>query len=368
MLPFLKWAGGKDKELKFIIPALPDNYVDFYEPFVGGGSVFAAVEARHYYINDLSTELTAFYRAVADDDQQFYRYAVMINNAWGDADRFYDRSALLKDLYQAFRCGDMSNDRLYAAVDDFCATRRDDIISILEPDIDHQPGVLVAELSKNLKRKLTRMKELEQRKHALPDDDVCDNIRTAVKSALYMYFRCLYNDHAIADTALKTALFLFIRNYCYSGMFRYNDNGDFNVPYGGMAYNNKMLDRKFEYYRSAQVASRFADTTVTNLDFEEFFGRFAPTADDFVFLDPPYDSEFSTYARNEFNRADHLRLANYLVNRCQARWMLVIKNTDFIYHLYDHPAINIRSFDKKYQVSFMNRNDRSAEHLLITNY
>ena len=29
---------------------------------------------------------------------------------------------------------------------------------------------------------------------------------------------------------------------------------------------------------------------------------------------------------------------------------------------------NITSFDKKYMVSFMNRNDRKAEHLIITNY
>lgn len=49
--------------------------------------------------------------------------------------------------------------------------------------------------------------------------------------------------------------------------------------------------------------------------------------------------------------------------------MLIIKNTDFIYSLYaDHPGINIRTFDKDYLVSFMNRNDKHVTHLLITNY
>ena len=93
-----------------------------------------------------------------------------------------------------------------------------------------------------------------------------------------------------------------------------------------------------------------------------------PGENDFVFLDPPYDSEFSTYAQNEFSRLDHIRLANYLLNVCPARWMLIIKNTDFIHTLYNHPGINIKAFDKTYQVSFMNRNDRAAQHLLITNY
>lgn len=63
-----------------------------------------------------------------------------------------------------------------------------------------------------------------------------------------------------------------------------------------------------------------------------------------------------------------MRLADYLINRCKAKWMLVIKNTDFIHNLYNRPGIYINSFDKKYAVSFMNRNNRAVTHLLITNY
>ena len=45
-----------------------------------------------------------------------------------------------------------------------------------------------------------------------------------------------------------------------------------------------------------------------------------------------------------------------------------IKNTDFIYGLYNKRGINISIFDKEYLVSFMNRNDKKVTHLLITNY
>ena len=48
--------------------------------------------------------------------------------------------------------------------------------------------------------------------------------------------------------------------------------------------------------------------------------------------------------------------------------MLVIKQTPFIQSLYDHPGIRIQTFNKQYLVSFMNRNNKRAEHLLITNY
>ena len=48
--------------------------------------------------------------------------------------------------------------------------------------------------------------------------------------------------------------------------------------------------------------------------------------------------------------------------------MLIIKNTDFIRDLYTDRGFTVESFDKKYLVSFMNRNDKKVEHLLITNY
>lgn len=58
-----------------------------------------------------------------------------------------------------------------------------------------------------------------------------------------------------------------------------------------------------------------------------------------------------------------------MINKCKAKWMLIIKNTDFIYDLYsNHSGIHIKSFDKEYVVSFMNRNDKKVTHLLITNY
>ena len=48
--------------------------------------------------------------------------------------------------------------------------------------------------------------------------------------------------------------------------------------------------------------------------------------------------------------------------------MVVIKNTDFIFNLYDNAKLNLSSFDKKYLVSFQNRNDKNVNHLMITNY
>ena len=37
--PLIKYPGGKEKELNYIIPALPQNMNRYFEPFVGGGAV-----------------------------------------------------------------------------------------------------------------------------------------------------------------------------------------------------------------------------------------------------------------------------------------------------------------------------------------
>lgn len=236
--------------------------------------------------------------------------------------------------------------------------------------IPFETNDLIVEMEKNLFRKMCRMRQLEAKKHLLPSKDLCDNVETAIKSAVYMCFRSMYNSKEIwkQNEMFHTALFFFIRNYSYSGMFRYNDNGDFNVPYGGIAYNAKTMRKKIDYYKSAPLLRHFDNAKMYNLDFEDFLRQAGLHEDDFIFLDPPYDSEFSTYAQNEFSKKDQERLADFLLNRCPAKCMMIIKNTDFIFSLYNKEGITIRSFEKEYLVSFMNRNEKQVRHLLITNY
>lgn len=368
--PIVKWAGGKEKELKYIVPNIPRRINNYYEPFVGGGSVYVSIAANNYFINDKSTELISLYECIASKNQDFFNYAKQIDASWSNADKFFYENPSLRDMYYAYRRDDIDGSKLKTKIVEFSKTAEQEIQSILCGDIKTCVEVLIQEMRTNLFRKMTRMKELEQIKHALPENDIADNIKTAIKSALYMYYRYLYNKCKSSEEnkALRTALFLFIRNYCYSGMFRYNDKGEFNVPYGGIAYNAKQMSKKLRYYQSAALSNLLKKTSIENTDFESALQKWLPSEEDFVFLDPPYDSEFSTYAQNEFTRADHERLARYMTSECKAKWMLIIKNTDFIFNLYNKPGIRIRTFDKEYLVSFMNRNDRHAVHLLITNY
>lgn len=367
--PIIKWPGGKEKELKYILSNMP-AYNRFFEPFVGGGSVFMSMIAKEYYINDLSTELTTLYEYIATSNASFFRYAELMDESWQNALSFFNDNLALVETYIKYRNEEISTGELKSFVSKFCKDKRDAILKIIGSELASYSCILVKEMETNIFRKMTRMRVLEQERHLLPDNDLRDNIETAIKSAVYMNYRHMYNDKSIAvnNKPLQCALFFFMRNYAYSGMFRYSSKGEFNVPYGGIAYNSKLMAKKLSYYRSEPLLGHFADAHIHNLDFEEFLRNTNPSENDFVFLDPPYDTEFSTYARNAFTKEDQERLARYMITECKAKWMMIIKNTDFIYNLYNKAGINIRTFDKEYLVSFMNRNDKKVTHLLITNY
>ena len=148
-------------------------------------------------------------------------------------------------------------------------------------------------------------------------------------------------------------------------MFRFSSTGAFNVPYGGMSYNSKYMTNKIELMYSEETAEYMENTEIYNQDFETFLNRLNLQENDFIFLDPPYDSDFSTYDQNPFDRAEQERLRDYLLNT-PAQWMLIIKETDFIRNLY--ADFHIYEYDMNYLVSFKNRNVKGVKHLLITNY
>ena len=330
--PIIKWAGGKEKEIKYIIPNTPSDFKCYYEPFVGGGSVFTSFNANHHYINDKSQELINLYNCIAEKNTYFYKWLNYIIIAWESMLNYVNRQNDYIVLYKKIRDNALSDKEIKAFVKNNIEENKDTLLLIIN-NFDWHKDDYISELNRNICSKLLRMHKIELERNIMPDKDIYENIETAFMGSLYMYFRKLYNDKNILKTnlPLATALFVFIRNYSYSGMFRYNDKGEFNVPYGGIAYNKKSLKKKKDYYLSSELTEHFGNTTIANLDFEEFFKKFQPNENDFVFLDPPYDSEFSTYAQNQFTKDDQKRLADYLINRCKAKWMMIIKNTPFIY-------------------------------------
>jgi hypothetical protein len=369
MKPFIKWPGGKKEELKTITQNLPDKINNFYEPFVGGGAVFLGIEdCDKFYINDKSIELINLYNDIKEQNQIFFDTIKEIRKCWGLLEKIAEKNIeVLSDFYLNYRKNIIIENKLEKILIKFILERKKEFNGMLIKEFIINQDHILFELQKNVIRKFKRMKKIEEQKGTLSQIDIEQNIETGFKSGLYTHFRYLYNNIKKFDINkhFASALFYFIRDYCYSSMFRYNQNGEFNVPYGGMSYNRKDLKNKIDYFSEKELIERLNKSVIYSSDFINFFEKYKPVKGDFIFLDPPYDTEFSTYANNPFLLKDHKRLSDFC-KKIKANFMLVIKNTEDIYELYK--KFNIKSFNKNYMVSFQNRNDKRAEHLIITNY
>ncbi|MGL4981328.1 MAG: DNA adenine methylase [Treponemataceae bacterium] len=369
--PFLKWPGGKSQELKVITPNIPTEINNYYEPFIGGGAVyFAIANAKNYFINDKSKDLINLYNCLkSQKKEKLFSVLTSIDQYWKKLDSIFElHKTDLVHIYLSLR--ENKNIDIMPLI---CQFIDKSVLEFTRPIVslfDFDFKFYEKELKINLSRKMQRMRKIELEKGLLSSEDINLNILTAVKSSFYMYFRMLYNkpQKYNIETAIFSGIYFFIRNYTYSGMFRYNFRGEFNVPYGGIGYNGNSLDKKIKYISGAEFQNRLSCTTIGNQDFYDFMQAYPHAENDFIFLDPPYDTDFSTYDQNIFTQNDQKRLATFLIEETICKWLLVIKNTDFIYNLYNREHIKIKFFDKSYNVSFMNRNDRNTEHLLITNY
>ena len=65
-VPFVKWAGGKRQLLESLSVRMPEEYKDYYEPFVGGGALLFHQRPAWAFINDINRELIHAYTEIRD--------------------------------------------------------------------------------------------------------------------------------------------------------------------------------------------------------------------------------------------------------------------------------------------------------------
>lgn len=363
--PLLKYPGGKSSELPLITKYLPDSINNYIEPFVGGGAVYFALNNKKNFINDKSQILVSLYNYVKKKNATFYNELNIIVSNWNKLKELANNEEIVS-LYIEFR----ENKKVEML---------DKLKEIINQGIDNVPLFTLRKcecfekfLVECLERKFKLIKNNEIKKEKqLEKKELIDNLEAGIKSAYYTYLRDVYNrpeEYDRLSEPRKVAIYLFIREYCYSSMFRFNSKGGFNVPYGGVSYNKKTLQNKIDYYKSLKVRKLLNNTDIYNCDFYEFLKNIEINSNDFMFIDPPYDTTFSEYDQNSFCAEDQKRLAKYLIEECPCNFMLIIKETPFIRQLYERHGLNIIEEEKTYFVSFKNRNKKKTTHLIIMNY
>jgi len=76
--PIVNWVGGKKKIIDTILDNIPKKFNNYYEPFLGGGTVFLNIDfPKKAIINDFNKDLISLYNFLKEKPKELIK---MINN------------------------------------------------------------------------------------------------------------------------------------------------------------------------------------------------------------------------------------------------------------------------------------------------
>lgn len=164
----------------------------------------------------------------------------------------------------------------------------------------------------------------------------------------------------------RAARTIYLNKACFNGLYRVNSKNEFNVPSGKK---NKVNTYDGPNLGIIHCLLNFNDIKLLSTDFEEAVKN--AKKGDFIYFDPPYDSDTSTfnnYTENGFGKEEQKRLAEVFkdLDKRGCYVMLSNYNTKLIKELYKGFNFNYVTAQRNIGASAKNRG--AVEEVIITNY
>lgn len=158
-----------------------------------------------------------------------------------------------------------------------------------------------------------------------------------------------------ANSKESAELFYYLNRTGYNGLCRFNQKGQFNVPFG--RYNTINYQKDYRVY-----TKEFRKWEFTSVDFQ----KLTLNKTDFIYADPPYDVEFTQYSSVDFKWDDQVRLAKWL--SCH-EGPVVLSNqaTDRIIKLYEKHSFEIELLNAPRRISCTGDRSPAIEILATKN-
>lgn len=192
------------------------------------------------------------------------------------------------------------------------------------------------------------------------------------KKDYYYRKRELYNTRK-EEKSGQSALFIFLNRTCFNGLYRVNRRNEFNVPMG--SYKRPTICDKDNILA---VSSALQKVEILCGDFEKTLNE--ATENSFFYFDPPYKplsntSSFNSYAKDEFNDAEQIRLRNFCskLEKLGHKWMLSnsdVKGKDTNDNFFDeiYSEFSISRVKARRSINANPSKRGELNELLITNY
>ena len=177
--------------------------------------------------------------------------------------------------------------------------------------------------------------------------------------------RIIYS--TLSDTQ-RAARIIYLNKTCFNGLYRVNNAGEFNSPFG--YYRNPNIINE-PVLRAVSHYLNHADIHLSSMDYAEVLTGLRK--DTFVYLDPPYDpvsdtASFTGYSRGGFSRSEQIRLRECCdkLSRRGIRFMLSNSATDFIREQYSE--YNITVVKARRAVNSIGYRRGDIDEVIVRNY
>ena len=166
----------------------------------------------------------------------------------------------------------------------------------------------------------------------------------------------------------RAARFIYLNKTCYNGLYRVNNAGEFNVPFGN--YKNPNI---VNAPTLRAVSKYFNDNSIQffSEDYKNILGKLKTNT--FVYIDPPYDpvsttSNFTGYTSGGFDRDEQIQLrkACDILDSKGIKFMLSNSATQFIKEQYSNYDIRIVHAKRAINSNANRRGD--VDEVIVRNY
>ena len=164
----------------------------------------------------------------------------------------------------------------------------------------------------------------------------------------------------------RAARTIYLNKACFNGLYRVNSKNEFNVPFG-----KKKKVNTYEGSNLITVSNYLTmnDIKILCCDFEEAVKD--AKKGDFIYFDPPYDSDtstFNSYTETGFDKDEQRRLAKVFKELDQRGCYVMLSNhnTKLINELYKD--YNIHHIEAKRNINSNGKKRGKVEEVIITNY
>jgi DNA adenine methylase len=154
-------------------------------------------------------------------------------------------------------------------------------------------------------------------------------------------------------SAEAAQLFYYLNRTCFNGLCRFNQSGEFNVPFG--RHTSITYATKFSAFGQVLKNWKFTKSDIESLPLGP---------DDFIYADPPYDVEFTTYSAGGFGWDDQVRTAKWLAAH-PGPVVLSNQATPRIVELYEKLGFKISYLDGPRRISCTGDRTSAREVLAV---